>query len=185
MGRDEQITAVISDELRSSRKGPVVGESLILGLNARQYDYINWFEEARDKIVLRPGVISYYAQDQLGSINTVTNCYESADDDSNFGNHNDDESTEEERDKKINDAFHSLTPTMHGIYGMIKRESDLLIVKKHLNAAMTELLQKHNENEQPGTGITSLVSFPQTDERRNDTRKRPATSPDKRGSSRK
>ena len=88
MGRDEQITAVISDELRSSRKGPVVGESLILGLNARQYDYINWFEEAKDKIVLHPGVISYYAQDQLGSINTVTNCYESADDDSNFGNHN-------------------------------------------------------------------------------------------------
>jgi hypothetical protein len=81
LGRDEAITALTSDQVKSSLKGPLVGESLILQPNSRQQYDITWFNEAMDRIVLRPGIKSYYSQDNQGAIATVTNCQDSSDDD--------------------------------------------------------------------------------------------------------
>jgi hypothetical protein len=192
LGRDEAITALMSDQVKSSLKGPLVGESLILEPNARQQYDITWFNEAMDRIVLRPGVKAYYSQENHGAIATVSNCQDSSDDDLCLGYHDDNEDNEqedddnddneEEEDKKVANPFQSILPTMAGIYNLIDRESDLSILKKYLNMARNELLQKQSGKVQTGDGNTSFVLYPETDRRKTDTRKRPATSPSKKGS---
>ena len=181
LGRDEAITALMSDQVKCSLKGPLVGESLILQPNSRQQYDIAWFNEAMDRIVLRPGIKSYYSQDNHGAIATVTNCQDSSDDDICYGNYDDNEDNEQEEDKKVENPFQSMLPTMAGIYNLIERESDLSILKKYLNMARNELLQKQSGKVRTGTGTTSLVSYPETDRRKTDTRKRPASSPSKKG----
>jgi hypothetical protein len=184
-GRDEAITVLLSSQITFSLKGPLVGESLILPPNSRQGHDINWFKESMDRIVLRPGVFSYYSNDMYASISQVTNCDDSSDGDMPFGNDHEDERNEEETDKKVKEPFQSLLPTMSGICNLIERESDLAIVKKYMNIAHNELLQKRSAKVQTGTNINSTVSFPAIDTRKNDTRKRPASSPGKRRSNRK
>ena len=186
LGRDEKITAVLSNEVTSALKGPLVGDSFNIQPNSRQCDDINWFNEAMDRIVLRPGVLSYSSMETYASISQVTNRDVSSDEDNHFGNDDDDnESYNEEVDKKVKSPFHSLQPTMAGIYDLIENESDLFIATEHLNNLRSQLLEKKRGKVQAGTGITSTVSFPEIDQRRFDTRKRPATSPDRKRSNRK
>ena len=158
---------------------------MILPPNSRQRHDMNWFNESMDRIVLRPGVFSYYSTDTYASISQVTNCDDSSDGDTHFGNDHEDESNEEEADKKVKEPYQSLLPTMSGIYNLIERELDLAIVRKYMNIAQNELLQKRSAKVQTGTNINSTVSFPATDTRKNDTRKRPANSPGKRRSNKK
>ena len=95
-GRDEPITVLLSNQVTFSLKGPLVGESLILPPNSREGHDMNWFNELMDRIVLRPGVFSYYSNDTYASISQVTSCDDSSDGDIHFGNNHEDEPDEED-----------------------------------------------------------------------------------------
>jgi hypothetical protein len=178
------MSSLMSRAMDSTIKGPVVGSNLILAPNAQEYHDLAWFLEAKDKVITRPGVIVYGASGAThGSLTTVTNCqnYDSPDD-SNYYANDDNESDTNEVVGKVKDPFQSLAPVMGTLYGLIDDESDLAMAKIGINKVIEKLLEKKKEkvktcNTTTGGVGPALLSLPETDSRKKDTRKRPRGSP--------
>jgi hypothetical protein len=202
-GRDQQVTSILLESILTPLEGPLVGHTSLLEPNPSESFDLNWFKEATDTIVLRPGVENLYLSGMQGSIRTVTNCYDSPDDDmgfqtfgnydhdspdddtgfQTFGNddHEDVRGEEEDTNDWVKDPFQSLAPSMVDLYNLIEKKSDLSIVQKHLSMARVELLEMKREKVQTGSRTASMKSFPETDRRRKDCRKMPAGSPRRKG----
>jgi hypothetical protein len=185
-GRDQQVTSILLEQFLTPLEGPLVGHTSPLEPNPSENFDLNWFKEAMDTIVLRPGVQTRYLSGMQGSIRTVTNCYDSPDDDTGFQTFEDDDhedvrGEEEDTNDWVKDPFQSLAPSMVDLYNLIEKKSDLSIVQKHLSMARVELLEMKREKVQTCSRTASMKSFPETDKRRKDCRKMPAGSPRRKG----
>jgi SWIM zinc finger len=76
-GRDQQVTSILLEQFLTPLEGPLIGHNSPLDPNPSENFDLNWFKEAMDTIVLRPGVQTRYLSGMQGSIRTVTNCYDS------------------------------------------------------------------------------------------------------------
>jgi hypothetical protein len=185
-GRDQQVTSILLEQFLTPLEGPLVGDTIPLEPNPSENFDLNWFKEALDTIVLRPGVQTWHLSGMQGSIRTMTNCYDSPDDDTDFQtledyDHEDVRGEEEDSNGLVKDPYQSLAPTMVDLYNLIENKSDLAIVQNHLAMARVELLEMKREKVQTGSRTASVKSFPETDKRRKDCRKMPAGSPRRKG----
>jgi hypothetical protein len=121
---------------------------------------------------------------------TVTNCY-NPHKDTNYNEHDDDEDDDDAESNgngehgKVSDPFKSLLPTYNQVCGLIEDESDLSMIKKEMSNMIGKLMEKKRAKVQKtGEGMASMLSLPETDNRRFDTRKRPASSPLRKGTNR-
>jgi hypothetical protein len=182
-GRDENVSSIMAQAMQSNISGPVVGDQWTLEPNSREYHDLAWFMEAKEKVITRPGIVSYGGPAVAhGALTTITNCYDSPDDTNVYTNDDDDDDDNDESNNNeslgiVKDAFQSLAPVMSRLYGLVEDESDLSMATNAINNVIEKLLEKKRAKVNTGGGRATIFSLPETDNRKKDTRKRPAASP--------
>jgi len=165
----------------------VVGETLILEPNSSRCEDLNWFLEALNFTVLRPGIISNFSSASSVAIGTVTNCHDSPPDspsvfhfDANDDNDLDDIDYETKRGKgtsKTVDAFSSLAPNWSRICGLVQNEADLAMVNKGMDKIYQDLLETKRSSVQNCNGTATMLSLPEIARGNKHKRKAPFGSP--------